>query len=71
MRVYAAENCDGAIRANAVDPGEVRTGMRAAAFPNEDPNGLPTPDRITDAFVRLATPACKVTGAVIPATGRE
>ena len=68
MRAYAAENRDGTIRANMVDPGEVRTAMRAAAFPDEDPGRLAPPSAITDAFVRLAAPACQVTGAVIPAT---
>jgi adenosylmethionine-8-amino-7-oxononanoate aminotransferase/NAD(P)-dependent dehydrogenase (short-subunit alcohol dehydrogenase family) len=66
MRAYAAENKDGSIRVNAVDPGEARTGMRADAFPDEDPELLPAPDAITDAFVRLASPACRVTGAVVP-----
>jgi adenosylmethionine-8-amino-7-oxononanoate aminotransferase/NAD(P)-dependent dehydrogenase (short-subunit alcohol dehydrogenase family) len=66
MRAYANEHREGPIRANAVDPGEVRTGMRASAFPEENPNELPAPDAITDAFVRLASPACQVTGAVIP-----
>jgi NAD(P)-dependent dehydrogenase (short-subunit alcohol dehydrogenase family) len=69
MRAYAAENRDGPMRVNAVDPGEIRTAMRAAAFPDEDPDRLPMPDAITDAFVRLAAPACQVTGAVLPATG--
>ena len=68
-RAYAAENRDGPIRANVVDPGEVRTGMRAEAFPDEDPERLSTPDQITDAFVRLVAPSCMVTGAVIPARG--
>lgn len=67
MRAYAAEQCDGPIKANAVDPGEVGTGMRSLAFPDEDPGDLPAPDRITNAFVRLASPACRVTGSVIPA----
>ena len=66
MRAYASEHREGPIRANAIDPGEVRTGMRASAFPEENPNDLPAPDVITDAFVRLAAPACRVTGAVIP-----
>jgi NAD(P)-dependent dehydrogenase (short-subunit alcohol dehydrogenase family) len=66
MRAYANEHHEGPIRANAVDPGEVRTGMRASASPEENPNDLPAPDVITDAFVRLASPACRVTGAVIP-----
>jgi putrescine aminotransferase len=69
MRVYAAENRKGSIRANVIDPGEVRTDMRAAAFPAEDPDRLPPPDAVTDAFVRLASARSTVTGAVIPALG--
>ncbi len=67
MRAYAAENRDGTVRVNVVDPGEVRTAMRADAFPEEDPERLPAPDAITDVFVRLATARSTVTGAVIPA----
>ena len=66
-RAYAAENKDGPIRVNVVDPGEVATAMRASAFPEEDPGRLPNPAAITDAFVRLADVECEVSGAVIPA----
>ncbi len=51
------------IRSNAVDPGAMRTEMRAAAYPDEDPMSLPTPDRAADVFVWLASPASQdVTG---------
>jgi len=66
-RAYAAETRDTAIRVNLIDPGEVRTDMRAAAFPEEDPNRLPLPSAMTDAFVRLASPLCSFTGARVPA----
>jgi len=66
-RAYAAENKDGPIRVNVVDPGEVATAMRASAFPEEDPDRLSNPEAITDAFVRLAGVECEVFGAVIPA----
>jgi putrescine aminotransferase len=67
MRAYAAENRDSPIRANVVDPGEVATAMRATAFPDEDPDRLPNPNAITNAFVRLASIESEVSGAVIPA----
>jgi NAD(P)-dependent dehydrogenase (short-subunit alcohol dehydrogenase family) len=70
-RAYAAETRDTAIRVNIVDPGEVRTAMRASAFPDERPDRLPEPAAITDAFVRLASPACGFTGARIPAEPRR
>jgi len=67
-RAYAAETRLTNVRVNLVDPGEVRTSMRAAAFPDEDPNRLPKPGEITGVFVRLASPACGFTGARVPAT---
>ncbi len=70
MRTYAAETRDTSIRVNLVDPGEVRTAMRAAAAPDEDPERLPNPDRITDAFVRLASPVSTISGAVVPVSIR-
>lgn len=66
-RAYAAETRDSAVRANIVDPGEVRTAMRAAAFPQERPDRLADPATVTDVFVRLASPACRFTGARVPA----
>jgi len=41
------------VRVNSVSPGRLRTPMRAAAYPAEDPNTLPLPDTVTDAFVYL------------------
>ncbi len=42
-------------RVNTVDPGSMRTSMRAAAYPEEDPMTLPTPDEITPVFLYLAS----------------
>lgn len=67
VRTYAAENEKTHIRANCIDPGAVRTSMRATAYPGEDPETLPTPDEVTDAFVDLAEVACKVNGEVVRA----
>ncbi|MDX2094411.1 MAG: SDR family NAD(P)-dependent oxidoreductase [Alphaproteobacteria bacterium] len=51
---YAAEVAMTTVRANLIDPGAVRTAMRAKAFPGEDPMSLPTPESISEWFVRLA-----------------
>lgn len=45
------------VRVNVVDPGAMRTSMRAAAYPDEDPATLPTPYEVTDVFVYLASEA--------------
>jgi NAD(P)-dependent dehydrogenase (short-subunit alcohol dehydrogenase family) len=41
------------VRVNSVSPGRLRTPMRAAAYPAEDPNTLPTPESVCDAFLYL------------------
>jgi NAD(P)-dependent dehydrogenase (short-subunit alcohol dehydrogenase family) len=43
------------IRVNSINPGATRTGMRAAAYPDEDPFTLPPPEDITQGFVYLAS----------------
>ncbi len=47
------------IRVNAINPGATRTGMRAAAYPGEDPNTLKTPEDIANAYLWLLGPASK------------
>jgi NAD(P)-dependent dehydrogenase (short-subunit alcohol dehydrogenase family) len=64
---YAGETINSPLRVNIVDPGIVRTEMRALAFPGEDPSTLTAPDQITDTFVRLAAPSCREHGRIVPA----
>jgi len=40
------------VRANLLDPGIVRTRLRARAVPGEDPS-LPPPESVADAFLAL------------------
>ncbi|MSP52056.1 MAG: SDR family NAD(P)-dependent oxidoreductase [Alphaproteobacteria bacterium] len=65
--VYAAELATTTVRVNLLDPGPIRTRMRAQAFPGEDPNTLRTPESIADRFVELADPACTKNGERIRA----
>lgn len=67
VKVYAAEVAKTPIRANLINPGGTRTAMRAAAYPGEDPETLPAPDDVTDAFVALAETACARTGETVNA----
>jgi NAD(P)-dependent dehydrogenase (short-subunit alcohol dehydrogenase family) len=61
--MLAGELKDAGVRSNAVDPGAMRTAMRAEAYPEEDAAGVPTPYEITDIFVYLASDeAIGVTG---------
>lgn len=56
VNTYAAEVAQTKVRANLIDPGVVRTAMRKAAMPGEDPQTLPAPEDITDLFVAMALP---------------
>ncbi len=62
---WAQETAKTALRINLINPGVVRTGMRAEAYPGEDPMTLPAPDQITDTFVELALPECTRHGEVV------
>lgn len=57
VRTYAAEVSDTPVRVNLFNPGPTRTGMRAQAFPGEDPLKLPPPDHVAETMVRLAEPS--------------
>jgi NAD(P)-dependent dehydrogenase (short-subunit alcohol dehydrogenase family) len=54
-QILAAELKDRGIRVNSVDPGGMRTGMRAVAYPNEDPTTRITPEENTAVFLYLAS----------------
>ena len=64
---WAAEADNTNMRINLLNPGATRTGMRAAAFPGEDPMTLKTPDDITGFFVELAETACRRHGEIVQA----
>ena len=64
VKTYAAEVEKTALKVNLVDPGVVRTAMRAQAFPGEDPMTLPPPESVTDIFVDLAAADCAKNGMV-------
>lgn len=64
-RVWASELENTNVRVNLLNPGATRTGMRAAAFPGEDPESLKTPEDIAGRFVELASPAWTGHGELI------
>lgn len=55
VRSMLSEELEGEpnIRVNSVNPGRMRTAMRAAAYPAEDPNSVPTPQSVSGAFLYL------------------
>jgi NAD(P)-dependent dehydrogenase (short-subunit alcohol dehydrogenase family) len=52
-KTYAAETAKTAIKVNLLNPGPVRTRMRAQAMPGEDPLSLPEAEAIAEAFPPL------------------
>ncbi len=65
VKIYAKENANSRVRANLINPGSTRTGMRAQAMPGEDPKTVKAPEDVTDAFVQLAGPACEHNGITL------
>jgi NAD(P)-dependent dehydrogenase (short-subunit alcohol dehydrogenase family) len=55
VRSMFSQELDGEpnIRVNSVNPGRMRTAMRAAAYPAEDPNTVPTPASLSGTFLYL------------------
>jgi NAD(P)-dependent dehydrogenase (short-subunit alcohol dehydrogenase family) len=57
MQIWADElESNTHVRANSINPGAVRTSMRARAYPGEDPNTLPKPDDILATYLYLLGP---------------
>lgn len=56
MQVLADELSNTDVRVNAINPGGTRTGMRAQAFPAEDPAQLKTPADIMPLYLYLMAP---------------
>jgi NAD(P)-dependent dehydrogenase (short-subunit alcohol dehydrogenase family) len=67
VRMYAAEVAHTSVRANMVNPGPMRTAMRAEAFPGEDPQSVPAPEELAEAFVPLAEASCQLNGEWVAA----
>lgn len=63
VRTYAAETVNlTPVRVIAVNPGPLRTRMRAAAMPGEDPMELKTPEDLAPKLLQFCLPASSVTG---------
>ncbi len=52
---------------NAINPGPVRTQMRARAFPGEDPNSQPTADTVMPTYLYAMSEDCQQIGQVLMA----
>lgn len=70
-RTYAAETEKTAIRVALVNPGAMRTAMRAKAMPGEDSASLPRPSELAPHLVELAGPAFDRTGVLYDFPSRK
>lgn len=71
VRTYAAETRQTPIRVNLVNPGPMRTAMRAKAMPGEDPASLPEPAAIVPALLDLLAPDCTDSGRLYDFPSKE
>jgi NAD(P)-dependent dehydrogenase (short-subunit alcohol dehydrogenase family) len=72
VRTYAAETVTTPLRVMLLNPGPLRTAMRRAAMPGEDPLTLKTPEELAPHIVKLALPDWSETGKIydFPQGGR-
>ena len=64
-KTYAQEVVNTAVRVNLLDPGPMRTGLRAKAFPGEDKAHLAEPDAVAAFALPLLLPTAKENGTVV------
>ena len=67
VKTWAGEVTKTPVKVNLVDPGAMRTSMRAEAYPGEDPMTLRAADEITDTFVELAEATSTRHGEIVQA----
>jgi NAD(P)-dependent dehydrogenase (short-subunit alcohol dehydrogenase family) len=62
---YAAECVTSNVKVNLLNPGPMRTAMRAKAMPGEDPDSLPSPDEIAPQVVEMLSPSFTRSEAIV------
>ena len=60
IKTWAEEMAGTSLKINLINPGAVRTSMRALAYPGENPMSLPKPEDVTEVFVKLGEQSCLV-----------
>jgi NAD(P)-dependent dehydrogenase (short-subunit alcohol dehydrogenase family) len=65
VKTYAAEMATTSIRSNMFSPGAMRTKLRAAAMPGEDPNTLPPADEVAQQVLPLCADGIVENGTIV------
>lgn len=64
-RTWAHEQANSPMRINIINPGAMRTQMRAKAFPGENAELLPAPEDLVPLILELASPMCQLNGETV------
>jgi NAD(P)-dependent dehydrogenase (short-subunit alcohol dehydrogenase family) len=64
VETYAKETEITPIKVNLLDPGPIRTAMRAKAMPGEDPATLVTPEALVPYILPLLSTDCEMSGRI-------
>ncbi|WP_413205587.1 SDR family NAD(P)-dependent oxidoreductase [Rhodospirillum sp. A1_3_36] len=67
VKTWSQEILKTNIKANLINPGKTATGMRARAYPGENPETLLKPEDIAPTFLELAVAECTRHGEVVNA----
>lgn len=62
---YAAECCETSVKVNLLNPGPLRTRMRAKAMPGEDPQTLAEPSAVCPLILDLLSAQCTRSGELV------
>jgi len=65
VKTYALEVEKSALRVNILNPGAIRTAMRARAVPGEDPMKLDTPADVTPLILKICSPDFLDNGKIV------
>jgi len=63
-KTYAAETVTTAIKVSLLNPGPIRTRMRAQAMPGEDPDSLPPAEAVAETCLPLVLPSHRESGLI-------
>lgn len=71
VKTYAHEVASTPVKVNLLNPGPVRTTMRARAFPGENPETLPVPEALVPMFLELVDAGLADSGQVYDFKSRK
>lgn len=71
VRTYVAETMQTPVTGMLVNPGPMRTAMRAEAMPGEDPETLPHPSELAASILDLAAPENQANGKLFDFPSKE